>query len=131
MPVAFPALKPTSRELTAPTWPITSARSQSGAVSRRKWGSNSTEPQLRLVFACSDAETDSIFAAYNTAKGSIDTLTLPPEIWHGMEGALLTRVTNYGSRLRWSFVADDPPALRSLICGRSEVTVRLVAELRA
>jgi hypothetical protein len=131
MVVPFPDLKPTARELVAPQWAQTSARSQAGFTSRRKWGSSSFGPQLTLSFACSDPQADSIFAAYEASKGGIDRLSLPETIWQGMTGTLLNRVQGYGSRLSWVFPIDSPPMLKSLVCGRSEVSIRLVAELRA
>lgn len=131
MTVAFPALKPTDRQFAAPRWPLTSARSQAGAVSRRKWGSQSTDPSLSLTFACTDDQAGAILAAHEEAQGQVVALELPDEVWHGINGTLRAFLDAMSDRLVWTFKEGSVPTMRSLVCGRSEVTVELTAELRA
>jgi hypothetical protein len=128
MSVAFPAIKPTQRTFTPPTWPVTSARSQAGAVSRRKWGSKSTDATLQLEFSCVDDESGRILDAHELAQGPTVPLDLPDIIWQGITGRLKTFIDTTSGRLEWVFT-EQPPQVRSVSCGRSTVTVELRAEL--
>lgn len=130
MPVPFPAIKPTSRRLVGPRWPVTAARSQSGVTSRRKWGSEPSNPELDLEFNCSSDQADDILAAHERSQGGVDYLVLPTLVWQGVSGRLLARMEAYGTDLRWTF-GEDPPVIDWLVCDRARVTVRLFAELQA
>jgi hypothetical protein len=129
MSVAFPAIKPTQRTFTPPAWPVTSARSQAGAVSRRKWGSKSTDATLQLEFSCTDDESGSILEAHEQAQGPTEPLDLPDIIWQGVTGRLKAFIDATSGRLEWVFADAQPPPVRSVSCGRSTVTVELRAEL--
>jgi hypothetical protein len=133
MATSFPSITPTARRFTPPQWPTTEQKSQSGVVSRRLWGSRSGNAFLQLIFNnLSDTDTSSILTAYENAKGPIDELTLPTSIFAGADATLTTylNTTATGTGLIWSFSDGSPPTVESVVGGRSNVVVTLVAELR-
>lgn len=128
----FPALEPTTRSFTAPTWPINSVKSQSGMVNKRLWGNRPSRATLSMTFEnILDAEAAVILNVYNQAKGSLTQITLPSAVVNGMDSALTLSWSTFigDSGLLWHFSADDPPAVESISQGRSTVRVNLVAEL--
>jgi hypothetical protein len=80
----------------------------------------------------SDSETSAILKAYNDAKGPIDSLILPDEIFAGAEKALQQWLdgSNTGAGLLWSFTEGSAPQVEATSVGRSNVQVNLTAELR-
>ena len=128
MPVAFPAVAPTSMSFSAPEWPTTSSRSQSGVTTRRLWGDKSSNAELTLEFANkADDDVEAILAAFETAQGATDTLTLPAEFWTGRSAALRARLEAPG--LAWAFQEGQPPEVSAGPCGTSTVRLTLRAEL--
>lgn len=132
MAVTFPSIEPTSRSFVAPKWPTTGTTSQSGATTRRLWGSRPSQAQLTLGFAnITDDNAALILAAYNDAKGATTDLSLPAIIFNGASGNLtgwLNTASN-GAGMKW-FFSEDPPSVESVAPGRSSINIRLVAELR-
>jgi hypothetical protein len=125
MAVSFPALKPASRSFSAPEFPVTVYKSQSGATVRRLWASKAGNAGLRLVFEnLSDVDTKSILDAYQAARGNFDALTLPAAIFSGADAALKTAME--GAGLTWRFSDGTPPTVESVFLGRSRVNVTLV-----
>jgi len=133
MATLFPSIEPTARSFTAPTWPTTTQTSQSGVITRRLWGSRPSRAALALQFNnISDANASAILSAYNKAKGSIDSLTLPSVLFNGADAALTTWLdaSATGAGLLWCFTEGSTPQVESVAPGRSNVTVSLTAELR-
>jgi hypothetical protein len=133
MAVPFPAVQPSSRRFVAPRWPITSTRSQSGVVSKRRWGNRPGDGQLSLSFTnIRDDIAAEIVEAYDNAMLSSKEVELPPEVFQGTAGKLNTylreRIPQQG--MRWFFREDEPPEVESVVPGISSVRVTLAAELR-
>ena len=133
MATTFPSIEPTSRSFTAPSWQTTTQTSQSGVITRRLWGSRPSRATLALQFNnISDANVSAIISAYNTAKGSVDSLTLPSVLFNGADATLATWLdaSATGAGLLWCFTEGSTPQVESVAPGRSNVTVSLTAELR-
>jgi len=133
MATTFPSIEPTSRSFTAPSWQTTTQTSQSGVITRRLWGSRPSPATLSLQFNnISDTDASAILNAYNTAKGSVDSLTLPSALFDGADATLTSwlNASATGAGLLWAFAEDSPPQVESVAPGRSNVSVSLTAELR-
>jgi hypothetical protein len=133
MATTFPSIEPTGRSFTAPSWATTTQASQSGVITRRLWGSRPSRATLNLQFNnIDDTDTSAILNAYNTAKGSTDSLTLPSQLFVGADATLQTWLDSSatGAGLLWCFSEGSPPQVESVAPGRSNVTVSLTAELR-
>ena len=133
MATTFPSITPTRRRFVAPTWPTKTQMSQSGVITRRLWGSRPSSAKLSLTFGnVNDTDTAAILSAHNTAKGSVDSLTLPTEIFTGADATLQSwlNASATGAGLLWSFSEGSSPQVESVAPGRSNVTIELTAELR-
>ena len=133
MAVAFPSIAPTGRSFVAPRWPTKTQTSQSGVITRRLWGSRPSRATLSLQFNnISDTDASAILSAYNSAKGSVDSLTLPSALFDGADATLTSwlNASATGAGLLWAFAEDSPPQVESVAPGRSNVSVSLTAELR-
>jgi len=133
MATEFPKIAPSGRSFTAPTFSTTATVSQSGVVSRRMWGSRAGNARLDLRFDnLRDSEAAKILNAYNSAKGSVDSLTLPSEVFDGASDALMMWLKGNatGSGLIWCFTEGSAPQVESVSPGRSNIRVSLTAELR-
>jgi hypothetical protein len=133
MATTFPSIAPTRRRFVAPTWPTKTQTSQSGVITRRLWGSRPSSAKLSLTFGnVNDTNTTAILSAYNSAKGSVDSLTLPTQIFAGADATLKSwlNASATGAGLLWSFSEGSSPQVESVAPGRSNVTVELTAELR-
>jgi hypothetical protein len=83
--------------------------------------------------ATSTTPTQQQFSAHTTAaKGSVDSLTLPTQIFAGADATLESwlNASATGAGLLWSFSEGSSPQVESVAPGRSNVTVELTAELR-
>jgi hypothetical protein len=133
MATTFPSIAPTRRRFVAPTWPTKTQTSQSGVITRRLWGSRPSSAKLSLTFGnVNDTNTTAILSAYNSAKGSVDSLTLPTQIFAGADSTLQSwlNASATGAGLLWCFAEGTSPQVESVAPGRSNVTVELTAELR-
>jgi hypothetical protein len=112
MATTFPSIEPTGRSFTAPSWATTTQASQSGVITRRLWGSRPSRATLNLQFNnIDDTDTSAILNAYNTAKGSTDSLTLPSQLFVGADATLQTWLDSSatGAGLLWCFSEGSPP----------------------
>ena len=133
MATTFPSIEPTARSFTAPAWQTTTQTSQSGVITRRLWGSRPSRATLNLQFNnISDTNTSAILSAYNSAKGSVDSLTLPAILFNGADDTLKSWLngSSAAAGLLWCFSEGSPPQVESVAPGRSNVAVSLTAELR-
>lgn len=131
MPVTFPSIEPTARSFSAPRWQTTTNVSQSGVTTRRLWGSRPSRAELVLRFGnIADTATSDILSAWHSAKGPTTDLTLPSVLFNGASATLTNwlNTSSTGAGMKWYF-ADEPPTVESVAPGRSNVSVRLVAEL--
>ena len=102
-------------------------------ITRRLWGSRPSRATLNLQFNnISDLNVSAILNAYNSAKGSVDSLTLPSILFNGADATLTAWLNSSatGAGLLWCFTEGSSPAVESVAPGRSSVTVSLTAELR-
>ena len=133
MATTFPSIAPTGRSFVVPRWPTQTQTSQSGVVTRRLWGSRPSRATLSLQFNnIDDTDASAILSAYNSAKGSVDSLTLPSALFDGADATLTSwlNASATGAGLLWAFAEDSPPQVESVAPGRSNVSVSLTAELR-
>ncbi len=133
MATPFPGIQPTSRSFVAPAWQTTTETSQSGVITRRLWGSRPSRATLNLQFNnINDTNASAILSAYNSAKGSVDSLTLPDIIFNGADSSLKLWLDSSatGAGLLWCFTEGSPPQVESIAPGLSNVSVSLTAELR-
>lgn len=130
MATAFPAIRPSSRRFRGASFPTTQVKSQSGVTSTRLWGSKSEGATLELRFNnIPDAQALLIGQAYDNAKGPVDSLTVPDEIFSGAEPALQSFLRRTGTGVSWHFT-QEAPDIESIVNGISSVSVTLVAQLR-
>jgi hypothetical protein len=130
MSVNFPSFTPTSRSFSAPVYPVTSYRSQSGTTTRRLWASSPSNARLSLTYSnISDANARLLLDCYKNAFGSVEALRLPSAIFSGADSTLATFMANPDFVLTWHFVDDSPPKVDSVVPGRSSVTLELIASL--
>lgn len=131
MATSFPAIRPTSRRYQLPAFPVSELKSQIGTTTTRLWGSKPANARLDLSFQnITDANAKSISEAYVAAKGPIDSLTLPNEVFSGADSALSDYIKFAGSGITWHFTSE-PPSIESVVNGYSSVSVTLVGQLRA
>jgi hypothetical protein len=92
-----------------------------GTGTTRAYGSQPFNAELALQFDnLSDTETLLIAEAYDNARGEKDDLSLPAEVWQGMDADLKNRLV--GSLL-WRF--SGQPSISSVRPGVSSISVRL------
>ena len=115
---------PTERTFTAGDFQTRRFKSISGAGTTRLYGSKQTDATLELAFVLSDSDTAVILKAWDDAKGTFDTLNLPPQFFVGAGDLLASGIPEY---LNWRWA--DRPSVTSLLPGRSRVQIRLVATL--
>lgn len=130
MATAFPALRPSSRRYRLPVFAVTENKAQSGLTSIRLWGSKPEDARLELRFVnIPDSQALQIGQAYLSAKGPVDSLTLPNEVFSGADSALRDFIKAAGTGLTWHFT-KEPPDVESVVNGVSSVSVTLVGQLR-
>lgn len=128
MTVQFPAIQPTAHEFTAPEWPVTQRRAQSGVRSVRQWGDKAGDGLMTLTFAnITQAAAAAITAAHDAARGMVEDVALPPIVFKAVDDAdALAMLSAPGPGLRWYFVS---PPQGNRVPGGKRITMRV--ELRA
>jgi hypothetical protein len=130
MTTSFPAIRPTSRRYQLPAFPVTQFKSQSGVTSLRLWGSKAEGARLQLSFNnIADTKALEIADAYTAAKGPIDALELPPEVFSGADTRLSTFVKAVGTGITWHFT-PEPPVIDAVTNGVSSVSITLIGILK-
>lgn len=130
MAVTFPSITPSSRSFSAPVYPVTAYRSQSGTTTRRLWASAPSNARLSLTYSnISDDNAAAIVNCYLNALGSVEELALPSAVFSGVSNDLTRYMNQTGTFLVWHFADDTPPKVDSVTPGRSSVTVELIASL--
>ena len=127
----YPAITPTSRDFTAPRWPTKAFVSQAGTTTRRLCGSLPSQADLKLTYRnISDDQAGEIVSHYQSLKGPMGVVALPPETWMGASSDLkkYLNLTEYGAKVQWYFAAA--PAVASVFPGVSTVQVKLIGEIR-
>lgn len=122
--MAFPTLKPASRDFTPGDWPTKRFNSQSGAEVRILYGSQRTNAKLSLGYEnITDANAQLFLDDYAAQYGTLRTFTLPFAVKTGWSGSSSSIDAPPGTKWRY----DAEPQVRSVRPGRSSVTVNLVA----
>jgi hypothetical protein len=126
--MAFPTLRPTSREYSPGDWPTKRFNSQSGAEIRFLYGNQRTNAKLSLTYEnIEDANALAFLDDYDAQYGTLRTFRLPVEVRAGWaysgEGVRsgMAAPANGG----WRY--ESEPQVRNVKPGRSSVTVNLVA----
>lgn len=122
--MAFPSLKPTSRDFSPGDWPIKRFNSQSGSEVRILYGSQRTNAKLSLGYDnIADSNAQAFLDDYAVQYGSLRTFTLPADVRSGWTGSSSSIDAPPGTKWRY----EGEPQVRSVRPGRSSVTVNLVA----
>ena len=130
--MTYPAITPSSRQFKAPQFPVTAVVSQSGATTRRLWGSRPVQAELSLTYRnVTDDQAAAIVGHYDDCRGSITKATLTDETWDGASSELkkYLKLNDYGTGIDWFFAS--PPTVDNIFPGVSTVQVKLVGEIRA
>jgi hypothetical protein len=121
--VAFPAIRPASRDYEPPAVPVSESRTVVGSTFRRQRGSLAVDASVSLRFdARPVADWAAIEAAWLDSRCGMVELILPAEVW-----APGTAPTLPG--LQWRFIPDQKPT-RSQdrdLAGRVSISVQLRA----
>lgn len=121
MATSFPALAPSSRRVVQGQYATKRFTSIAGTGTTRVYGSQPFNASMELEFAnVLDTDAQRIAAAYDAARGSYDALTLPSEVWQGLDSTLRTTLERDYS---WRFGAA--PTITSVSPGRSSLSVTL------
>lgn len=125
MPVSFPALKPISASLEPANFPVKSFRSINGKATTRLYGSRGSDHPLNLEFLVLGENSALILAAWYSARGKYDSLTLPNEVFAALTAAKRATIPTY---LRWKFLSA-PQVSFGGAPGWSKVSVQLNGEV--
>jgi len=122
--MAFPSLRPTSRDFSPGDWPIKRFNAQSGAEVRILYGSQRTNAKISLGYDnISDANAQLFLDDYAAQIGTLRTFDLPDTVRTGWTGTASSIDAPTGAKWRY----ESEPAVRAVRPGRSSVTVNLVA----
>ena len=133
----FPPMVPTTRSFTMGDFPSTTYRSLSGAIFKRSFGNVQTGYKIDLVFKnigdvneirSGSGTAKKVVDHYNAAKGSLESFTLPDQLFNGMSELLEGRIQS-PANVKWRYA--KPPKVQSVQSGISTVTVSLVGEIEA
>ena len=130
--MTYPAITPSSRQFKAPSFPVTAVVSQSGATTRRLWGSRPVQAELSMTYRnVTDDQAAAIVGHYDDCKGPITKASLPDATWDGASSDLrkYIELNEYGTGIDWYFAAA--PTVDSIFPGVSTVQVKLIGEIRA
>ena len=127
MTAQFPGIKPAERSFRLGQYPVKSYRALSGATVKRAFGNRAYGYELQLSFNnISDAVTSQLIDHYNATSGGFERFTLPAELFVGMSSTLAGKIQS-PTQIKWEYT--NPPEVRSVISGRSTVTINLAGEL--
>ena len=127
MAVSFDPLDtcgPTSRRYTPGQYPTKRFNSISGAGTTRLYGSKAFDARLELSLMLKDDDVCAVMKCWHDAKGTYDTITLPPEFLVGSSDLLDCSIPDY---LNWRWAEE--PSVESVLPGRSRVQINLIATL--
>ena len=124
--MAFPTLRPTSRQFDAGDYPVKRFSAQSGAEIRILYGSNRTGMKLGFSYDnISDADAEQFLTHYDEVFGTFETFTLPEEYASGWSGNRTAIDAVTGNRWRY----DEEPQVSAVRAGKSSVRVSLIGVL--
>lgn len=127
MTAQFPGIKPAERSFRLGQYPVKTYRALSGATVKRAFGNRAYGYELQLSFNnISDAVTTQLIDHYDATKGGFERFTLPAELFVGMSATLASKIQS-PTQIKWEYT--NPPEVKSVINGRSTVTINLAGEL--
>lgn len=135
--MAFPNIKPTTRNFTMGDYPSKTYRSLSGTIFKRAFGNKQTGYTLNLTFRnigdtselrSLSGTAKQIIDHYNDVDGTFSNFTLPARVFEGMDNDFRALIRS-PSNVKWRYA--EPPQVQSVKSGVSTVTVNLVGELDA
>ena len=130
--MAFPTIKPTSRNFEAGDWPVKIFRTQAGTESRILYGNQRRGQTLELAYQnVTDATAELFLDHYNEVRGTYGTFGLGDIAagqgarsgWSGNYDALGAGAS--GASYRY----EGPPRVESVKPGISNVSIKLIAVL--
>jgi hypothetical protein len=122
--MAYPALRPTSRDFDPGSYPVKSFRAQSGAEVRILYGSRRTDQALTLGYDnIPDSDAQQFVTHFDEVFGTFSTFALPDSVRSGWSAAANTLDAVTGAAWRY----DAAPTITSVRPGRSSVRVSLKA----
>lgn len=130
--VAFPNIRPSSRNYTPGRYPRAEFQSLNGAVTTLQYGNRRFNAELSLSFDnISDAQTVQILQHYEQIGATDDWTTFSTD--SGSSGASAAMAAYFGetggSGLRWRYA--EPPAVTSIFKGVNSVSCSFIAQLDA
>lgn len=127
MTAQFPGIKPSERSFRLGQYPVKSYRALSGATVKRAFGNRAYGYELQLSFTnIADAVTAQLIDHYEATSGGFERFTLPAELFVGMSSTLAGKIQS-PTQIKWEYT--NPPEVKSVINGRSTVTIDLAGEL--
>ena len=129
--IAFPGIMPTGRSYSPGSYPKNEFRALNGAVTFLQYGNRRSESDLSLDFSnITDQRTAEILGNYEQQSVGDNWVTFTA--LDGLAGAGSELAAYLGetiSGLRWRYA--EPPQVRSVVPGRSSVTVKMKGYLDA
>lgn len=124
--MAYPTLRPSTRQFSPGEYPVKTLRSQSGVETRILYGSQRTGMTLELGYEnISDSNAELFNAHYDEVKGIFNTFTLPSIVKSGWAASASTLDVVGANAWRY----EGPPSITSVRPGYSSVQVRLIGAL--
>jgi hypothetical protein len=121
--MAFPELRPTSRDFSPGDWPTKRFNAQSGTEIRILYGSQRTNAKLSLTYTNITNVSGQLFLDdYNSTYGTLRTFTLPSVIFTGWPN---TTGLNAPPGTRWRYQTE--PKIQHFYAGRCSVSIELIA----
>jgi hypothetical protein len=121
--MAFPELRPTSRDFSPGDWPTKRFNAQSGTEIRILYGSQRTNAKLSLTYTNITNVSGQLFLDdYNSTYGTLRTFTLPSVIFTGWPN---TTGLNAPPGTRWRY--ETEPKIQHFYAGRCSVSIELIA----
>lgn len=125
--MAYPELRPTSRNFDPGNWPVKTYNSQNGTEVRLLYGSQRYNLRLQLTYQhVSDTNAELFITHYNDQKGTYNTFSITGNsrtaLMAGWDGT--TTALSPPAGVDWRY--EQPPQIVSVRPGVSTVTVSLV-----
>ena len=125
--MAFPTLRPTSREYSPGDWPIKRFNSQSGAEIRILYGTQRINVKMSLTYEnIEDVYALEFLNDYDAQYGTMRTFVLPVEVRAGWAFSAPGVPSGMAAPAGGGWRYESEPQVRNVRPGRSSVTVNLV-----
>ncbi len=123
--ITLPSHCPSGATYRPPGFPVKLFRSVSGAAARVLYGDRSSQAGLSLEFSLDTERAAQWAAAFESARGTFDQVTVPDVVWEMAEEIEAT----IPSHIAWFFASE--PTIERLSAGRTRVQVELIGDLEA